>query len=142
MELDVPVGAPPDAGAAASWHAVARRYRRVLIHSVLLGVVAVIVTALLGHPLAGACICGGLALGGYNSRRLWTETNRIAEAGIGGRRPMATSALRRLAFVTSTALVVALLYRPLGWTAFLGLLAFQALLVADLAAPLRRVIRQ
>lgn len=125
----------------APWNAVARRYRFTLLFAAVVGVIAIAVTLVLGRPLAGACVCAGLILGGYNARRTWTETNRVAEAGVAGRGPMAFSSLRRLGFVTFVALVVAVLYRPLGWTVFLGLLVFQLVLVASLAGPLRRVIQ-
>jgi len=51
------------------------------------------------------------------------------------------SSMRRLGFVTFVAAVVAVAYRPLGWTVFLGLLVFQVMLIVNLVGPLRRVIR-
>ena len=129
----------------AQWSAVARGYRFSLIIAVVLGAAAVVGCALAGHPLAGLFICVGLGLGGWNSRRLWTDTLKLtdgsAEAGEKWRGPAAVSTARRLGLITLIAFLVALAYRPLGWTVFVGLLAFQVLLMAMLAAPLRKVVR-
>jgi hypothetical protein len=51
------------------------------------------------------------------------------------------SSARRLGLITLLAFLIALAYRPVGWTVFLGLLAFQVLLVAIMAPSLKRVIR-
>jgi len=129
----------------AQWSAVARGYRYVLILAVVIGVAAIVACALAGHPLAGAFICAGLALGGWNSHRLWSDTQKLVdgsqEPGEKWRGPAATSTARRLGLITLIAFLVALAYRPLGWTVFLGLLAFQILLMAVLAGPLRKVVR-
>jgi hypothetical protein len=129
----------------AQWSAVARGYRYSLIIAALLGAAAVVACALAGYPLAGLFICVGLALGGWNSRRLWTDTLKLtegtAEAGEKWRGPAATSTAKRLGLITLIAFLVALAYRPLGWTVFIGLLAFQMLLMVMLAVPLRKVVR-
>jgi len=57
------------------------------------------------------------------------------------RGPAATSTGKRLGLITLIAFLVALAYRPLGWTVFVGLLVFQVLLMALLAVPLRKVVR-
>ena len=129
----------------AQWSAVARGYRFALIISLLLGVAAMAACALTGYPLAGMFICVGLALGGWNSRRLWTDTEKLVDgsqtAGEKWRGPAATASAKRLGMITVFAFLVALAYRPLGWTVFVGLLVFQVLLMAMLANPLRKVVR-
>jgi hypothetical protein len=129
----------------AQWSAVARGYRFTLVSAVLLGFVALAVSALTGHPLAGLFICVGLGLGGWNSRRLWTDTEKLVDGtqtpGERWRGPAAVSTAKRLGLITLIAFLVALAYRPLGWTVFVGLLAFQVLLMALLARPLSRVVR-
>jgi hypothetical protein len=142
----------------AQWSAVARGYRFTLISAAAFGVAAMVACALVGYPLAGLFICIGLALGGWNSRRLWTDTEKLvstasdepvteaqgtgpAQAVMQWRGPAALSTTRRLGLITLVAFLVALAYRPLGWTVFLGLVVFQLLLMALLAAPLRKVVR-
>jgi hypothetical protein len=129
----------------AQWSAVARGYRFALILAVVVGAVAVVVSAATGHWLAGIFICVGLGLGGWNSRRLWTDTLRLtdgsAQAGDRWRGPAVGASARRLGLVTLLGFLIALAYRPLGWTVFLGLLVFQIVMVAMVAPPLKRVIR-
>lgn len=129
----------------AQWSAVARSYRVTLVLAAVLGVVALAVAALSGHWIAGIFICAGLALGVWNARRLWSDTERLAdgsaEAGERWRGPATVSSARRLGLITLLAFLIALAYRPVGWTVFLGLLAFQVLLVAIMAPSLKRVIR-
>jgi hypothetical protein len=129
----------------AQWSAVARGYRFALVSAALVGAAALVTTALTGYPLAGLFICVGLGLGGWNSRRLWTDTQTLVDGSqTPGERwhgPAATATAKRLGLITIIAFLVALAYRPLGWTVFLGLLVFQVLLMVMLAAPLRRVVR-
>jgi hypothetical protein len=129
----------------AQWSAVARGYRFALIVSLLLGVAAMAACALTGYPLAGMFICVGLALGGWNSRKLWTDTEKLVDgsqtAGEKWRGPAATASAKRLGMITVFAFLVAFAYRPLGWTVFIGLLVFQVLLMSVIAKPLTRIVR-
>jgi hypothetical protein len=90
-------------------------------------------------------ICVGLALGSWTSRRMWTDTEKLVDGsqtpGEKWRGPAATSTAKRLGLITLIAFLVALAYRPLGWTVFVGLLVFQVLLMAMLANPLRKAVR-
>ncbi|HEU5035055.1 MAG TPA: hypothetical protein VFT62_09910 [Mycobacteriales bacterium] len=128
----------------AQWSAVARGYRFALILAGVVGAAAVAGSAAAGHWLAGIFICVGLGLGGWNSRRLWTDTQRLtdgsAQAGEKWRGPAVGATARRLGLITLLGFLIALAYRPLGWTVFLGLLVFQIVMIAMVAPPLRRVI--
>jgi hypothetical protein len=129
----------------AQWSAVARGYRFALILAGAVGIAAVVVSTVAGHWVAGIFICVGLGLGGWNSRRLWTDTQKLtdgtAEAGEKWRGPAVGASARRLGLITVMAFLIALAYRPLGWTVFLGLLVFQIVMIAMVAPALRRVIR-
>jgi hypothetical protein len=129
----------------AQWSAVARGYRFALILAAVLGVIAVVVCALTGYWVAGLFICVGLGLGGWNSRRLWTDTLKLtdgtAEAGEKWRGPAVGASARRLGLITLLGFLIALAFQPLGWTVFLGLLAFQIVMVATVMPALRHVIR-
>jgi len=128
----------------AQWSAVARGYRFALILAAVVGAAAVVASILLGHWVAGVFICVGLGLGGWNSRRLWTDTqlltNGAAAAGEKWRGPAVTSSAKRLGLITLIAFLVALAYRPLGWTVFLGLVIFQVVMVVAVLPPLKRVV--
>ena len=129
----------------AQWSAVARGYRFALILAFVLGAAAVVACTLTGYALAGMFICVGLGLGGWNSRRLWTDTEKLVDGskspGEKWRGPAATASAKRLGLITLIAFLVALAYRPLGWTVFIGLLVFQVVLMASVAKPLSRVVR-
>jgi len=129
----------------AQWSAVARGYRLALIIAAAIGVAAMVACTLAGYALAGMFICVGLALGSWNSRRLWTDTEKLVDGsqtpGEKWKGPAAVSTAKRLGLITLIAFLVALAYRPLGWTVFVGLLVFQVLLMAMLANPLRKVVR-
>ena len=130
----------------AQWSAVARGYRLALVLAGLVGVAAIVICTVTGYPLAGFFITVGLGLGGWNSRRLWTDTEKLVDgshtAGERWRGPAVSASARRLGLITILAFLVALAYRPLGWTVFLGLLVFQVLMVSLLARPLSRVVRR
>jgi len=129
----------------AQWSAVARGYRFTLVGAAVIGAAAVVTCAFTGYPLAGLFICVGLGLGSWNSRKLWADTQTLVDGsqtpGERWRGPAATATAKRLGLITLIAFLVALAYRPLGWTVFLGLLVFQLLLMGMLAAPLSKVVR-
>jgi len=93
----------------------------------------------------------------WNSRRLWSDTQKLVDGSPAApvdeeeptavrpvtqwRGPAATSTAKRLGLITLIAFLVAVAYRPLGWTVFIGLLVFQLLLMVMLAVPLRKVVR-
>jgi hypothetical protein len=128
----------------AQWSAVARGYRFALILAAVVGVAAVVASIAAGHWLAGVFICLGLGLGSWNSRRLWTDTKLLTsgseEAGDRVRGPALTSSAKRLGLITVFAFLVALAYRPLGWTVFLGLVVFQVVMVVAVLPPLKRIV--
>jgi hypothetical protein len=129
----------------AQWSAVARGYRFALILAFIFGAAALVACALTGYALAGMFISVGLGLGAWNSRRLWSDTEKLVDGsktpGEKWRGPAATASAKRLGLITLIAFLVALAYRPLGWTVFIGLLVFQVVLMAALAKPLSRVVR-
>lgn len=124
----------------AQWSAVARGYRHALIVAAALGLAALGAAVALGAPIAGGFVCVGLGLGAYNSRRLWTETTKLRGDEPSPRRFMVVTSARRLGLITVIAFLVALAWRDVGWTVFLGIVVFQLLMMALLARPLRDVV--
>jgi len=121
---------------------VARSYRRTLILAAGLGVAALASLIVLGRPIIGVLVCAGLALGAWNSMRVQESFPRVTAEGVVDRRALSLSGLRRLAAVTFVVLVLAVAFHPVGWSAVLGLAAFQVLLVANTAGPLLREVHR
>jgi hypothetical protein len=124
----------------AQWSAVARGYRNALILAAVLGVAAIGVGFAVQEPYIGPFICVGLGLGGYNARKLWSETTSLDGTEQNGRTKVMKTSLSRLGIITVFAVLVALVYRQDGWAVFVGLVIFQLVMMALLIKPLRRVI--
>jgi hypothetical protein len=124
----------------AQWSAVARGYRNALIVAAVLGLAAIGVGFAVSEPLIGPFICVGLALGGYNARKLWADTTGPKVAMADAKTAMMKTSLARLGIITLFALLVALLYHQDGWAVFVGLVVFQLEMMAMLIKPLRRVV--
>lgn len=122
--------------------AVDRAYRRTLRVAAVGGGIALIALSLSGNAVIGAMIVVGLLLGAWNSRRIFTSAPKIAADGSLDRRSLTTSGARRLGYVTLVVVVLAIGLRPAGWTAVIGLAAFQFLLIANTAGPLLREVRE
>lgn len=124
----------------AQWSAVARGYRNALIVAAALGLIAIGAGFAAGEPLVGPFVCVGLLLGGYNAHKLWAETTNIKGEVTDARMAMVRTSLSRLGIITVFAILVALVYRQDGWAVFVGLVAFQLVMMALLIRPLRRVV--
>jgi hypothetical protein len=121
-------------------HAAAN-LRRCLLVSVPLGIVAIALLALVGHPLAGVLVCVGLALGASNS---WLVQRSVARYGAGagdGKRRFIGGVFARLALITLVALGLCLPLLPDGLGVLGGLAAFQILMLASASMPLIRELR-
>jgi hypothetical protein len=124
----------------AQWSAVARGYRNALILAAVLGVIAVGAGFAVHEPYIGPFICVGLGLGGYNARKLWTDTTSLRGEVANPKTAVMKTSLARLAIITLFAVLVALVYRQDGWAVFVGLVIFQLVMMSLLIKPLRRVI--
>jgi hypothetical protein len=124
----------------AQWSAVARGYRNALILAAILGVAAVAVSLVVGRPAVGLFVCLGLAMGGYNARKLWTDTRALNTEVANPKTTVMKTSLARLGAITLFAFLVAALWRTNGWGIFVGLVAFQLEMMSLLLRPLRRVV--
>ena len=123
----------------AQWSAVARGYRNALILAAVLGLAAVGAGFAAGEPWAGPFVCVGLALGGYNARKLWADTQNVKPDVANPRGVMMKTSLTRLAIITGIAFLIAVAYRRDGWAVFVGLVVFQLVMMALLIKPLKQV---
>jgi hypothetical protein len=134
---DVPGGEPP----AIPAHAAANHRRSVLV-SVPLGLVAIGLLALVGHPIAGLLVCVGLALGALNSWLVQRSVARYAASGGTGKRRFVGGVFGRLAVISGVGLGLCLLLLPDGLGVLGGLAAFQILMLASASMPLIRELRK
>ncbi|HVV75369.1 MAG TPA: hypothetical protein VHC43_04975 [Mycobacteriales bacterium] len=124
----------------AQWSAVARGYRNALILAGALGAAAVAAGLAAGRPAIGPFVCVGLGMGGYNARKLWNDTQALNPSLPNPRTAVMKTSLTRLGLISVFAFLVAALYRSNGWGIFVGLVAFQFVLMTLLIGPLRRVV--
>jgi hypothetical protein len=119
----------------------AANLRRSTIVGAALGVVAIVVTSMYGHPLMGVFGCVGIALGAVNNRMLQTSVIRYAASPEIGRKQFRHGVLGRLGLITLLALGLGLLVRPDGLGVFVGLAVFQILMLIGAAVPVFRSLR-
>lgn len=113
--------------------------RRTALVALGLAVVGLVVTVVLGVPLAGLGVCLGLAMALVNFRLIARSTARAsAAAEPARRRPLVTSTLGRLGAISVIALLLAWLVRPLGFGTIVGLALFQFALLANVVTSLLR----
>lgn len=118
----------------------ASNLRSTCLIAVPLGVLGAVLLALVGHPLAGAYLFLGFALGALNAILV---RRSVARCLIKGRRPnFVGSALGRMAGLSLLAILIALLARPDGVATMLGLALFQVLSIVSAVLPLLRELRR
>ena len=120
----------------------AANLRRSIIVSAVLGVIAIVVLSIAGHPLMGVFGCLGLALGAVNNRMLQRSVLRYASAGGAiTKKQFRRGVMARLGALTLIAIGVAVLVRPDGLGIFAGLAVFQVLMLVGAAVPVFRSLR-
>jgi len=119
----------------------AANLRRSAVVSAVLGVVAIIVTSLYGHPLMGVFGCVGAALGALNNRMLQRSVLGYASDTTMNKKRFRNGVMGRLGFITLFAIGIALLVRPDGLGVFAGLALFQILMLVGAAVPVFRSLR-
>jgi hypothetical protein len=116
--------------------------RRTIASCAVLGVVAVLVSIVLGQPLAGVGVLIGLAAATVNHRLFQVSTVRYSSPdGHIARKPYASSVAGRLGAITVIAFALLFLVRPMGFGMIGGLVAFQVLLMVNALAALWRYQR-
>jgi hypothetical protein len=119
----------------------AANLRRSAVVGAVLGVVAIIVTSIEGHPLMGLFGCVGLALGAVNNRMLQKSVLVYATDATMNRKRFRNGVLGRLGGITVLAIVIGLIDRPDGLGVFAGLALFQILMLVGAALPVFRSLR-
>jgi hypothetical protein len=122
--------------------AAARKYNYALIIAAVGGLVSLIVLAVAGLFDAGVLVCVGIALGVVNMQLVQRSLASSVAAGEPNRKALTMSMLRRLVVVSAIAFAIALIYQPHGWVVFVGLAAFQLLIMSTVFGGLIREVRR
>lgn len=117
-------------------------YRRTVVMAGIAAAVVLVGSAVLGHPAVGVLVAVGFALGAWNANRVREMAPRVLPGGVLDRRGLGRSGAKRLGYVTLLVILIAIGFRPHGWTVVIGLAAFQLLLVANTVGPLLREVRR
>jgi hypothetical protein len=113
--------------------------RRTIASCILLAVVALAAGLALGQLLAGVGVVFGLAGATVNQRLFQVSTAHYSDGeGHLRRKPYAGSVAARLGGITVVAFALLFFVRPMGFGMVGGLVAFQALLMANAAGALWR----
>ena len=115
--------------------------RRVTVMAAVVAVVGVVLTIVIGNPLMGVFAVLGLALGLLNAVLVRRAAARFAITDSPRKATFAVSALGRLALITVLAVGFALIIRPDGIGVFIGLAAFQLLMIGAGLVPLLKELR-
>ena len=124
--LMVPVGTP----------------RRVFAIAAVLGGVALLVTALIGHIAIGLLLFVGLVLGATNNIMTVRSILKHTAAGDPDRKQFAKASLGRLAYISLIAVVFVIAFRPDGIAVLAGLAVFQLLATLATSLPLLKEFRK
>jgi hypothetical protein len=107
----------------------ARRYRLALIVCSIAGLTGLVALSVLGYPVAGTAFCVGLFIGFINSRMVIAQVAKFTQLENPGKRALTFGVLQRLGALTAIALLIAFAFRPQGFAVFIGLAAFQLLMM-------------
>jgi hypothetical protein len=119
----------------------AANLRRSVLVSVALGLAALVVTSVIGHPLMGVFGSLGLALGAYNNKLLQQSVLRYAANADATKKQFRRGVMGRLGAVTLIAIGCGFLVQPDGLGVFVGLAVFQVLMLIGSAVPVFRSLR-
>ena len=118
----------------------AANLKRSLVLAMPIGALALLVLALLGHPLAGVFVVLGLAFGVLNTWLMQRSVVRYGERRSKG--GFVGGMLGRLFLLTAASLVAVFLVRPDGIGLLAGIAVFQMIVLLGAAVPVFRELRQ
>lgn len=114
--------------------------RRSTLVSAVLGVAAIVLLSIAGHPLMGVFGILGLALGAANNWLLQRSVLAYA-TNVANKKQFRRGVMARLGGITLVAVAIGLLIQPDGLGIFVGLAAFQIVMLIGAAVPVFRSLR-
>jgi hypothetical protein len=126
----------------AALRATARKYNIALLIAAIAGVLCLVISAIAGDFSIGVLACVGLAMGVINNHLVQRSLAASVATGDPNRRALTMSMLRRLVIVSAIAFAIAIVYQPNGWVVFVGLAAFQLLVMSTVFSGLIREVRR
>ena len=131
----------PTQDAPLMFPSVAFRPLLLLVSSAVLGGLAVLASALLGHVAFGWFFAGGLALGLLNAMLVQHSVQTITADVHPLKRRLALNSAARLTIMSVIGLTIAYLFRPAGLGVVFGMALFQLLLVLSTMVPVVQAVR-
>jgi hypothetical protein len=119
----------------------AANLRRSAVIGAVLGIVAIVVLSIEGHPLMGVFGFLGVGLGAYNNRLLQRSVLRYAADEEVSKKQFRRGVMARLGLITLLAIGLGFFIRPDGLGVFVGLAVFQILMLIGAAVPVFRSLR-
>jgi len=118
----------------------AANLKRSLVLAMPIGALALLVLALLGHPLAGVFVVLGLAFGVLNTWLMQRSVVRYGERRSKG--GFVGGMLGRLFLLTAASLAAVTLVRPDGIGLLAGIAVFQMIVLLGAAVPVFKELRR
>jgi hypothetical protein len=116
--------------------------RRPVIVAAVIGVIAIGVTAIFGHPMMGVLGCVGMLLGVLNTRLLQRSVVKVTSSEKPSKKALYVSSAQRLVLITVLAVALGVFVRPDGLGVFFGLAIFQLIMIVNTALPVLKGLRQ
>lgn len=116
--------------------------KRPTIMVVVIGILALVVSGLVGHILFGALFILGMAMGLLNIKLVQRAVAKVTAEDHPSKSQMAVSSASRLLVITAVAFVIGFLLRPDGIGIIFGLAVFQVILVLNTTVPVVKGLRQ
>ncbi|MGZ8179397.1 hypothetical protein ACXVUM_15820 [Williamsia sp. SKLECPSW1] len=116
--------------------------RRPAIIAGVAAVIALIVSAVLGHVLFGVFFAAGIALILANSKMVQASVAAATEGDTGRKKPVVLNTAVRLAVITVAALAIAFVFRPEGLGVMFGLALGQVIVVLSTVIPVMKGLRK
>jgi hypothetical protein len=108
--------------------------RRTISAALVVGIAALVASVSFGHPLIGLGACVGLALGTLNFRLIGNNVSKVSARADGRTRgPLAVNTVVRMGIITAVTIGLLLVSFQLGFGVLGGLVAFQLILLVNVA---------
>ena len=112
--------------------------RRPVIVAMFVGAAGLLVCGLFGHIVMGILLIVGLGLGVLNTRMLQRSVVKVISSENPSRKAIGRSSMPRLLFITALAIAFGIFLKPDGFGVFVGLAAFQVIILATTITPVMK----